>query len=417
MNLVHTKSDDISLIAQPYGAFVYSKKMNSYTVVNNTSYELLKVTKLTNGDLREAAKRFSQKFAVNEKLIFHDIVEFFKECPDFFEFSMINDQLFSLKLEYENKKNILKMVKASLDLTNTCNLKCKYCYANSNRYNALKDISLENWINILTECHKRGLRAVEVTGGEPLLYRDFLKLLEFISKLFIFEINTNGLLINEDTAKFISNLRPKTVQVSLDSSIPEIHEFFRGKGTWKKVLKSIEMLRSFSIPVRISMTVSNLNKDDIEAMKNLSDSFGCELIVQSMKPAGRAKDLNRELFVDDPEDKSSSFYEFEPSVEVYCQTQLGYASISNSGLLKACNMTEKFFFDIGVYSEGEEDKIWYLKWFEETRVGRAFKEINSISKQITKYREKIKKEEMIYKSCILEAYWRFIRIEKGDEED
>jgi len=409
MDLLFAKANDISIIAQPYGGFIYSKKLNTYTVINNTGYLLLKQLQDFNYDITKVVDHLSKLYNLSYQQIYKDIKSFLLELKDFFHVGNHNIAIEETKIqfEYEEEKDILKMVKASVDLTYRCNLKCKYCYAKANEI-SFEEIPLIKWIDILNHSYNRGLRALEITGGEPFLYKEFFEFIDFISEKFIFEINTNGHFINKEVAKFLANKKPKAIQISLDAPKPEIHDKYRGQGSWEKALKAIKILREEGIHTRISMTVYKDNEKFIEDMYKLSQELGCELIIQSAKPAGRAEVLPNSFFVKDPQDKKNAFYEFDPNFEIYCQTQLGYASISSNGTIKPCNMEPNFFVRIGLYhsKNHREIKNWYTHWFEENIVGYLFKKINKSSKSFD--RKKIEKNKMIYPSCILEAYIKFL---------
>jgi len=412
MGLLFAKANDISIIAQPYGGFIYSRKLNTYTVINNTGYLILKQLQDFNNDITKLVKHLSKLYNLSYKQVYTDIESFFQELKDFFyieEGYNIVSKLpqYKYRIEYEEEKNILKMVKASVDLTYRCNLKCKYCYAKANDI-SFEEIPVNKWIEILNHCYDKGLRALEITGGEPFLYKGILEFIDFISEKFIFEINTNGYYINKEVAKFLADKKPKAIQISLDAPTPKIHDKYRGKGSWKKALKAIEILRTEGIHTRISMTLHKDNKKFIKDMYKLSQKLGCELIIQSVKPAGRAEFLPTSFFVNDSQDKKDSFYDFDPNFEIYCQTQLGYASISSNGIIKPCNMEPNFFVRIGLsqFKNQERMKNWYTYWFEQNIVGFLFKEINNSSKSF-RYK-KIDKNQMVYPSCILEAYIKFL---------
>jgi radical SAM protein with 4Fe4S-binding SPASM domain len=65
-------------------------------------------------------------------------------------------------------------------LTDRCNLKCNYCYNEDKRDNFL-DLPLEKWIKIIDKTIQH-IGSITITGGEPFLYKDFDKLLEYLRK-------------------------------------------------------------------------------------------------------------------------------------------------------------------------------------------------------------------------------------------
>jgi len=406
---VAPKAADIEIIAQPYGGFLYSRSLNGYVPINNTALFFLEILEKHNLDVDKTVNFLSAFYGVEEELILSDLQDLINNLQEFFYIT--EKPVFltkGIRILFKREKELLKLVKASIDLTYRCNLNCLYCYANSNE-DLILELDALGWEKILSSAYEKGLRALEITGGEPFLYSDLRKLLEFIHDKFIFEINTNGTLITEYWADVLSFLKPKAVQISLDSPTPEVHDRFRGKGSWKKAVRAIDLLKNKGVPVRISMTVYRENVQLIDEMLEFSKEIGCELIVQSAKPAGKAERLARSFFSKDPQDKSNSDYFFDPTMEVYCQTQLGYASISPNGQLKACNMRPEYFKRIGVYRSINEDLEWYLEWFELTKLGKLFSAINKESLTFKSQKRLIKKRLMIYPSCILEAYLKFLK--------
>lgn len=148
-------------------------------------------------------------------------------------------------------------------ITENCNLKCKHCYQDNKERIQLKK---EELVNIL-EQYKELLRNlkmkghINITGGEPLSSPFFFDLLDQFKKdkdLYSFSILTNGTLINETTAKRISEYNPSYVQVSLEGGMIT-NDYIRGKGTYKKIAEGIKNLKRFNIFVSISFTANKLN--------------------------------------------------------------------------------------------------------------------------------------------------------------
>ena len=103
---------------------------------------------------------------------------------------------------------------------------------------------------------------------------------------------TNGILINEKNAKRITETFD-LIKISLDGSTSEIHEQHRGKGSFAKTLKAINLLIKQEAPIQIAMTVTQKNIHDIDAM---TKKFGSRLTFAPLFVAGRAKS-NRELSI------------------------------------------------------------------------------------------------------------------------
>lgn len=142
-----------------------------------------------------------------------------------------------------------------VDLTDSCNLKCKYCYSDcgngEDHYIDFKTLNI-----IISEMRDIfGIRFVTLSGGEP-----FPKVIELahIHKNITFYTYTNGTYISEEIAKKLKKLGNVIPCISLIG--PEkIHDYVRGKGSYNKVIEAILHLKRNHIIWGISITESKLN--------------------------------------------------------------------------------------------------------------------------------------------------------------
>jgi MoaA/NifB/PqqE/SkfB family radical SAM enzyme len=105
-------------------------------------------------------------------------------------------------------------IKVALEITHRCNLKCVHCYTRGNGKD--KELSFEQIDKILKEIHSRGCLWVLLTGGEPLLRKDFIEIYLKIKEYgFLPVIFTNATLINEKIARLFAEYKPLFVEVSL----------------------------------------------------------------------------------------------------------------------------------------------------------------------------------------------------------
>ena len=160
-----------------------------------------------------------------------------------------------------------------LRLLEQCNLGCSHCYA-KNRSRSVK-ISKSIIVNISEQIKNIQNRAddftaVYLSGGEPFLHPEFLKILDFLYyQDHIDKINvlTNGLLVN----KWLKNLckyREKIgVQISIDGD-EKVNDKIRGQGVYKRASKALFSLKDAEIPHWISFTVS---KENFHCYKKILD--------------------------------------------------------------------------------------------------------------------------------------------------
>lgn len=153
-----------------------------------------------------------------------------------------------------------------LHMTARCNLKCPYCYNQENRHELHHAPvgSYEQLVELIDEAAELGFTDLKLTGGEPLLNRDTLPLGRYArSKNFNVNLLTNGTLVNESNARDIVE-SVSSISLSLDSRNPEEHDVVRGKDTWEKVIRAIELLRREGLGfLHLNSVVTPVNKDSI----------------------------------------------------------------------------------------------------------------------------------------------------------
>ena len=171
-----------------------------------------------------------------------------------------------------------------LQLTNKCNYRCAYCYARSGTQ-VDPMLPLEVLTKVVDEVTSLSPNCrYELSGGEPLLYPHIFELSEYIkSKGSPMSLLTNGSLINEKNYQRIAALYD-FVKISLDGSNPLVNDRTRGRGTYKKARRAIDLLRSCGASISVSMTVTHDNIDNVPAMAH---EFGNILKFAPTFAAGR----------------------------------------------------------------------------------------------------------------------------------
>jgi SynChlorMet cassette radical SAM/SPASM protein ScmE len=158
-----------------------------------------------------------------------------------------------------------------IDITNRCNLRCKYCYHFSGPGDVAEDLPKEEWLQFFEELNRCAVMNVTLAGGEPFFRKDLKRLIEgIVQNKMRFNVLSNGTLITDDMIEFLASTgRCDGVQVSIDGSKPETHEACRGKGNFRKAMDGIECLQRHGVPVQIRVTVHRHNVKDLEGIAEL----------------------------------------------------------------------------------------------------------------------------------------------------
>jgi AdoMet-dependent heme synthase len=125
-----------------------------------------------------------------------------------------------------------------LDVIDTCNLKCKMCYAR----NKAQEVPLENLLHILSQIDSVPIR-LDLLGGEPLLREDICEVVRYAkSNTAIQEIvlYTNGTLATESLTKNLFDAGLDKAIVTFISHISHRHDdFTRVPDSWNKTISGI----------------------------------------------------------------------------------------------------------------------------------------------------------------------------------
>ena len=155
-----------------------------------------------------------------------------------------------------------------ITLTNRCNVNCLYCH-HDGMVKSHEEMTADELYTICKIAKKIGVRKIRLSGGEPLLKKDIVEIVENIASLDFKDISmtTNGILL-EKYAKDLKDAGLDRVNVSLDTLNREKFEFITKKDyledAKRGILKAVEV---GLYPVKINMVVmKDINQDEIDDM-------------------------------------------------------------------------------------------------------------------------------------------------------
>jgi radical SAM protein with 4Fe4S-binding SPASM domain len=178
---------------------------------------------------------------------------------------------FSRKLE---EKQI--PIFSSIEITSRCNLRCKFCYLDHSDNDELSTDEIKNYLEQLAGV---GSLFLSLTGGEPLLRKDFWKIAQHAHNLgFAINLKTNGTLIDEKAASQIAALSFYRVDISLLGATPDVHDgITQAQGSLEKTLQAVKMLREKDIKVFLMSTIIRENHSEFMKIKELADRMDAPL--------------------------------------------------------------------------------------------------------------------------------------------
>ena len=155
-----------------------------------------------------------------------------------------------------------------ITLTNRCNVKCLYCH-HDGMIKSTDEMTPDEVYRICKVAKKIGVQKIRLSGGEPLLKKDIIKIIEKISSLDFKDISltTNGILL-EDMAMDLKNAGLNRVNISLDSLNSNTYKFITKKDYLKDAKKGILKACEIGLyPVKINMVImKDVNTSEIKEM-------------------------------------------------------------------------------------------------------------------------------------------------------
>ena len=164
-----------------------------------------------------------------------------------------------------------------LAITDRCNLRCQYCMpAAGLEWLPRRDLlTYEEMLTLMKAFSELGIQKVRFTGGEPFIRRDFIHLLEEVSKRNWFKIislTTNGVL-TAPHVPMLKKLGIHSVNLSLDSINKERFAGLTLRDELAAVMQTFQLLVDSGIKTRINAVVmEGKNEDDIEPLSRLAES-------------------------------------------------------------------------------------------------------------------------------------------------
>lgn len=145
-------------------------------------------------------------------------------------------------------------------VTGRCNFRCRHCYMDAPDAK-LGELSTEEAMDLIDQMAECGVLQVDLTGGEPLVRRDFWQLIDRIlsHKMVIRQMYTNGWLLDEKVLDEFERhgLKPE-IEISFDGV--GWHDWMRGiAGAEKAALRAMRLCRERNFPVSVAVCIHKGN--------------------------------------------------------------------------------------------------------------------------------------------------------------
>jgi len=157
-----------------------------------------------------------------------------------------------LKDSFGREHNYLR-----ISLTEKCNLRCTYCMPETGVVLSPKSslMTTQEVIDLAALFVKNGVDKIRLTGGEPLLRKDFPEILQALSEMPVqLSLTTNAILVDRHIATF-KNGNLKTINVSLDTLNSDKFDAITKRDHFDRAFQNIELLLQEGFNVKLNIVL------------------------------------------------------------------------------------------------------------------------------------------------------------------
>lgn len=149
---------------------------------------------------------------------------------------------------------------ASIEIITKCNFDCVHCYIPEHT----QEIPTNTVLQLIDQMKEIGVFEVMLTGGEIFLHKGIMEIISYArSKGLRVTLFSNISLLDDDIVSQLATLYVMEVSTTIFSLNPQINDAItQRKGSLKRILNSIELLKKYRIPTEIKVPIMRQNKKD-----------------------------------------------------------------------------------------------------------------------------------------------------------
>ncbi len=167
-------------------------------------------------------------------------------------------------------------VQVAIEVTRRCPLECLHCYNNLAMDDVearRRELTKEEHFRILDQLVEIGCFWLLYTGGEIFARKDFLEIYTYAKqKGFLITLFTNGTIINEQIADYLTQWPPFDIEITLYGRTRETYEALTAiPGSYDRCLRGVRLLKERGLPLKLKTVATSINKHEVVAMRQFAE--------------------------------------------------------------------------------------------------------------------------------------------------
>lgn len=232
-----------------------------------------------------------------------------------------------------------------------CNFRCEHCSIEGfQRSDGSRKLTPDDVSDLFQQADEMGLARVTITGGEPLVFKDFDELVRAIDpEKFWINCDTNGWFLDERRARHLKRIGVDRIQLSIDSLDAKGHDKFRRMpGSYERAIKAIKASQDAGLAIFIQTvaTKQRIRSGELKEFIKYFNGMGAAVYVNYAKPVGAWEGHfdalvgknDMRYMVEELEKKYDAFTHLTPAygINMGCISVKGIFSVTQFGDVLPC---------------------------------------------------------------------------------
>ena len=172
---------------------------------------------------------------------------------------------------------------AFIEITNTCDKKCKHCFNAAFNNIHRTEILVSDFESLILELKKNKINRIKIVGGEPTMHSKFEQIIKCLDNFGIpYDIFTD----HSNICKYIETFKQcrflEYIRISVDGN-EKIHDYIRSAGSYRELIETMQIVKSYGVPVKLNYTINKLNYGCIKEVFDMARQVGIPISFSAMK--------------------------------------------------------------------------------------------------------------------------------------
>jgi pyrroloquinoline quinone biosynthesis protein E len=165
------------------------------------------------------------------------------------------------------------------ELTYSCPLSCPYCSNPLNLADFRDELTTAEWQRVLAEAQELGVLQLHLSGGEPLLRRDLVEIVNSAHELGLYtNLITSALGLSRRRAEQLKAAGLDHVQISIQADEPAASDRIAGTPSFERKIEAARMAKELGWPLTVNVVLHRHNIDRVAEILRLAEELAADRI-------------------------------------------------------------------------------------------------------------------------------------------